>query len=116
MSIASLVSRFGKTLSILTKATDSVDLSGGRVETWSTATTAHGFVQVRSNSDAVAGGAERSTRVATIYFDGTPTIAVRDRISYGSTTWEISSVRTPDERSAPDHLCYTIVEATEVFG
>jgi len=38
------------------------------------------------------------------------------RISYGSTIYEISSVRVPDERPLSDALCYTIVEAAEVFG
>jgi len=116
MTVASLVSRFGQTVSIRRKATDTLDSSGGRVEAWSTVEAITGYVQVRANSDAVAGGAERSTQVATIYFEGRPTVRVRDRITYGSVTFEISSVRVPDERPISDALCYTIVEATEVFG
>jgi len=116
MTISSLVDRHGVTVSILSKATDTLDSSAGRIETWSTSSVLTGFVQVRANTDTVAGGAERSTQTATIYFPGRPTIRVCDRIAYGSTTYEISSVRIPDERPISDALCYTIVEATEVFG
>jgi head-tail adaptor len=116
VTIASLVAQHGKSVSVVTKATDSIDSAGGRVEAWSTATVLTGFVQVRANSDAVTGGAERPARLATIYFEGRPTVAVADRISYDSTTWAIRSVRVPDEREASDALGYTIVEASEVFG
>jgi len=116
MTISSLVDRFGVSVSILRKATDTKDSSGGRVETWARSSTLTGFLQVRANADTVAGGAERSTQTATIYFQGKPTIRVRDRLSYGSTIYEVSSVRVPDERPLSDALCYTIVEATEVFG
>ena len=116
MTISSLVSRYGKTVSIRRKSTDTIDTVGGRVESWGTVQTITGYVQVRSNSDTVAGGSERSTQVATIYFPGRPAVIVKDRIVYGSTTFEISSVRVPDERPASDALCHTIVEATEVFG
>lgn len=116
MTVRSLISKHGKTLVIQTKTAGTVDSSGGRVESWATSTGATGFVQVRSVGDEVAGGAERSTRRATIYFNGKPSISVSDRIAYDSTTWEVSSVRVPQERSTSDALCFTIVEAVEVFG
>lgn len=116
MTIRSLITKFGKTLTILSKSTGTIDSSGGRVESWGTSTGATGFVQVRSVTDEVAGGAERSTRAATIYFNGKPSISVKDRVSYDSTTWEVSTVRVPQERTTSDALCFTIVEAVEVFG
>jgi head-tail adaptor len=116
VTVRSLITKFGKTLTIKSKSTETIDSSGGRVESWGTSTGANGFVQVRSVGDDVAGGAERSTRRATIYFNGKPTITVKDRISYDSTTWEVSSVRVPQERTTSDALCFTIVEAAEVFG
>ena len=116
MTVRSLITKFGKTLTILSKSTGTLDFSGGRVESWGTSTGATGFVQVRSVTDDIAGGAERSTRRATIYFRGKPNITVADRISYDGTTWEISSVRVPQERTNSDALCFTIVEAAEVFG
>jgi len=116
MTVRSLISKHGKTLVIQTKSAGTVDSSGGRVESWGTSSGATGFVQVRSVSDDLAGGAERSTRRATIYFNGKPTISVSDRIAYDSTTWEVSSVRVPQERTTSDSLCFTIVEAAEVFG
>ena len=117
MTISAMISRHGVVVTIQRKSTDTLDSSGGRVESWSTDTeTLYGFVQVRGNSDAVAGGSERSTKAATIYFDGRPTIAVSDRVVHGTTTYEVASVRVPDERPISDALCYTIVEATEVFG
>ena len=116
MTVRSLITKFGKTLTILSKSTGTVDSSGGRVESWGTSTGATGFVQVRSVSGEVAGGAERSARAATIYFNGKPSISVKDRVSYDSTTWEVSTVRVPQERTTSDALCFTIVEAVEVFG
>jgi len=116
MTVQSLISKFGKSLVIKPKATGSIDASGGSVESFGTTSSVNAFVQVRSVSDDVSGGAERSTRRATIYFDGKPTITVKDRILYDSTTWEISSVRIPQERTTSDALCFTIVEAVEVFG
>jgi head-tail adaptor len=116
VTVRSLITKFGKTVAILTKSSGSLDSSGGRVESWGTSTNETGFVQVRSVTDEIAGGAERSTRRATIYFNGTPTITVADRISYDSTTWEVSTVRVPQERTTSDALCFTIVEAVEVFG
>jgi len=116
VTIRSLITKFGKTLTILSKSTGTIDSSGGRVESWGTSTGATGFVQVRSVTDEVAGGAERSTRAATIYFNGKPSISVKDRVSYDSTTWEVSTVRVPQERTTSDALCFTIVEAVEVFG
>jgi len=117
MTVASMISRHGVVVTIQRKSADTLDSSGGRVESWSTdIETLYGLVQVRGNSDAVAGGSERSTRQATIYFDGKPSIAVSDRIAYGTITYEVRSVRVPDERPLSDALCYTIVEAEEVFG
>ncbi len=116
MTVRSLIAKHGKTLTIQSKTAGTIDSSGGRVESWGTSNGATGFVQVRSNSDDVAGGSERSTRRATIYFNGKPTIGVADRISYDSTTWEVASVRVPQERTASDALCFTVVEAVEVFG
>jgi head-tail adaptor len=116
MTVRSMISKHGKTLTIQTKSAGTLDSSGGRIESWGTSTGATGFVQVRSVSDDLAGGAERSIRRATIYFNGKPSISVSDRIAYDSTTWEVSSVRVPQERSVSDSLCFTIIEAAEVFG
>ena len=116
MTIRSLITKFGKTMTILTKSTGTVDSSGSIVESWGTSTGATGFFQVNSTSDAVTGGAERSTRSATVYFDGKPSITVKDRITYDSTTWEVQSIRIPQERLSSDSLCFTIVNVVEVFG
>ncbi len=117
MSVASLIDRHGRTVTIERKDTDTIDAAGGRVEAWgTTATTQTAMIQVRSNSDAIAGGAERPARLATIYFDGKPALHVSDRVAYDSSTWSVRSFRILDERSTSDALCYTIVEAVEVFG
>ena len=116
MTVRSLITKFGKNLTIQTKSSGTVDSSGSYIESWGTSTGATGFVQVKSVSDGVVGGSERSTRSATIYFNGKPTITVKDRVSYDSTTWEVQSVRVPQERLSSDALCFTIVEVLEVFG
>ena len=112
-----MIDRHGRTVSIQRKDADTVDATGGRIEAWGTTKTAlTAMLQVRSNTDAIAGGSERPARLATVYFEGKPALHVSDRLSYDSTTWSIRSVRIPDERSTFDGLCYTIVEAVEVFG
>ncbi len=117
MSVASMIDRHGRTVSIERKDADTVDAAGGRVEAWGTTTTTlTALLQVRANTDAVAGGAERPARTATVYFEGKPALHVSDRLSYDSTTWAIRSVRVPDERSTSSGMCYTIVDAVEVFG
>jgi head-tail adaptor len=116
MSVSSLADRHGVTVEIQKKQTDTLDNSGGRVETWGSPTFLVALFQVRSGTEAILGGGERSASIATVYFPGRPTVGIGDRIAYDAKSWEISSVRVPDERPATDSLCYTIVEVVEVNG
>ena len=111
-----MISQHGQSVIIQSKQAGSVDSSGGSIESWSGVSATTAFVQVRSGTQIVEGGAERIAPTATIYLEGTPTVTTKDRISYDSKVWSISSVRVPGERESGDALAYTIVEATEVFG
>lgn len=115
MTVTSMINRWSIPVTVLYKSPESVDVTGSLVESnIGDLTTA--FVQVRGNSDGVTGGAERSTRTATVYFKSKKNVRVRDRLTFSSGTFEVTSVRTPDERASNDPLCYTIVDVTEVFG
>ena len=113
MSIASLVRRFGQSLTIQKKSSGAADAIGGTIESFAS-TTATGFVQIKSGSDPVVAGREIRQRSATVYFPGAEDIEFDDRITYDSATFEVRSVRQPDERQSRDGLQYTIVEMEEV--
>ena len=101
MSIATLVRRYGRDLTIKKKGSGSTDAIGGTVESFSS-TSAVGFVQIGTGSDPVVAGREIRSRTATVYFPGEQDI-------------EVSSVRQPDERQSRDGMQYTIVEMEEVI-
>ena len=115
MTVSSMIARWAVPVSIQTKNADTVDATGSRVETWTTTLT-HGFAQVRASTDGVAGGAERQTGTAVVYFPGQKAVAVRDRLVVNGRTFEVTGVRVPDFRASGDAMSYTICDATEVFG
>lgn len=115
MSVASMIRKWGKAVGIQRKATDSLDATGGRIESWTTTMTTPVFLQVQSGSDAVVAGREARLRTAVAYLAGKyDDIAIEDRFTYSGATWEITSKRTPDERSG-DAMTYTIVDLSEVI-
>ena len=116
MTVDSLAGRFGVSIVPLTKQTDTVDASGGRLETWSEGTALTGLMQVQSVTDGPIGGSERRIRMVKIYFASVVSLSLEDRLRHGTVIYEVKSVRNPDERAAGDRLAYTIVEAEEVFG
>ena len=114
MSISSLVRRFGRSLTIQKKGSGSTDAIGGSIESFSDSS-ATGFVQINGGTDPVVAGRENRQRTATVYFPGAEDIEFKDRISYDSATFEVTSVRQPDERQSRDGMQYTIVEMEEVI-
>ena len=116
MTVGSLAGRYGVTITPLTKQTDTVDASGGRVETWVEGTPITGLMQVQGVSDGPVGGSERRIRTVKVYFDGVVSFSLEDRFKHGSVIYDVRSVRNPDERPAGDRLAYTIVEAEELFS
>ena len=116
MTVRSMIETNGVTVTIATKATDSIDATGGRIESWTSTATVTGSLQIKSGADGVSAGSERQARSATLYLLPDVTITFKDRVTYGSTTFEVTSVRTPTERSLNDSLAYQIVDLIEVFG
>ena len=116
MTVGSLARRYGVRLVLQTKQTDTVDLSGGRIETWSDGTPRPGLLQIQTVSDVSAGGAERRTRSVKVYLEGVVSIGIGDRIKHGTIIYEVRSIRNPDERPGSDRLAYTIAEAEEIHG
>ena len=101
MSIASILRKNGVSVTVRTKAASGVDSSGSMTEAWTGGSNTYtAFLDVTSSTDDIAGGAERSQRSATVYFEGTPAIAIKDRFLYDSIEWEITSVINPGQFGA----------------
>jgi head-tail adaptor len=116
VTVRSMIETNGVTVTIATKSADTVDATGGRIESWSSVSSVTGALQVKSGSDGVQSGSERRQRSATLYLLPDVSITFKDRVTYSGATFEVTSVRTPDERSLSDALAYQIVELIEVFG
>ena len=116
MTVGTLARRYGVTLVHQSKAADTADLMGGRVETWTDGVPRMALMQVQAVSEGPEGGAERRVRNVKVYFESVVAIGIGDRLKHGSVIYEVRSVRNPDERPGSDRLAYTIVEASEVHG
>jgi len=117
MSISSLISKFGKSVTVKTRTT-SADTVGSPIETWTSVIGVYtAMFQISGGSDSRIAGREGRQRQATVYLvdDQDSKIDIEDRIDYGSSEWEIRSIRVPDEREVDDQLCYTILSVEEVL-
>ena len=117
MSVASLISKFGKSVTVKSR-TVSADAVGSPIETWSTVVGVYtAMFQISGGSDSRVAGREGRQRIATVYLvdDQDAKVDIEDRIDYSDTEWEIRAVRVPDEREATDQLCYTILDVEEVL-
>ena len=74
------------------------------------------FIQRGSPSEGILNGARRSITPTVAYILPGQDVLAKDRFKYGSETWEILAVRTPDDRAATDHLAYTILTLSLVGG
>jgi len=94
--------------------TSATDDGGMGVKTW--AGHLQGLqcvLQIRSGSEAVRYGRENNRNFGTAYLHGQIDVAATDRLIYGGKTYDIQSVRVPDERPEGDTLTYTILEVEE---
>mgnify|MGYP003143397257 CR=1 FL=1 len=114
MSIVSLIRRFGRPLTVKRKQSGTTDDMGGPIEAFTDAVLT-GYIKVKSGSDPVVAGREIRQRSVTVYFEGEADIEFEDRVVYDSSTFEVRSVRQPDERMSRDALQYTIVEMEQTI-
>ena len=96
------------------RATTAADAGGTPVKTW--AGHLQGLqcvVQIRSGAESIRYGRETTRRFGTAYAHGQLDITAGDRLIYAGNTYDIQSVRVPDERPEGDTLTYTILEVEE---
>ena len=110
MSATNLIQTHGKTVTVQ-RATTAVDNGGFPVQSYASVGKATVFIQVRSGFEAVRYGGERSDRFARGYAKAGVDIGVKDRLIWGSRTFEVTSAFSPGEfGSEPGHLVLDLEE------
>ena len=119
MSIGSLISAYGRTLT-RTRPTWIRDAAGGAaVSTTAGTTTAAitGYLQIGAGGVGLRYGRENVRFGATLYCDGTTDLKADDlltvTIASETRTYRVDSVRVPDDRSTSDHLYHLIATLEE---
>lgn len=96
--------------------TTAVDAAGSVTDSWGRhLNNIPAVVQIRSGAEAVRYGRENNRAFGTVYVQAGLDITGADRLRFGSPvrTFDIQSVRTPDERLSTDSLAYMILEIEE---
>jgi len=119
MSVDNLISRFGKTVVIYTRA-ESVDAGGAytRVYTASPAIITV-YLQPQTPNESMLNGAIRASTGLTAYVnavDGSSLATGQRLVDADLIMYEITGFRRPDMRSGPDTMAYFILELTAVEG
>ena len=119
MSVDNLISQFGKTVEIYTRA-ESVDAGGAytRVYTASNVLITV-YLQPQTPNESMLNGAIRASTGLTGYVnavDGTSLATGYRLVDADSIMYEIQGFRRPDMRSGPDTMAYFILALTTVEG
>lgn len=119
MSIGSLISSYGRTLT-RTRPVWIRDAAGGASQSTTDGTTTaaiSGYLQIGTGAVALRYGRENVRFAATLYCDGTTDLKANDlltvTISGEVRTYRVDSVRVPDDRSTADHLYHLIATLEE---
>lgn len=116
MSVETLIAERGVAAST-TRPTTTQDAGGSMIQTYaSSIASLTAFVQRSTPSETVVNGALRMVTATTAYVFSGQDILARDRFTVGGSTWEILSVRTPDERTSVQSLAYTVLTLQLVTG
>jgi len=123
MSIASLISRFGRTFHVFRPAITSA-ADGTRLWTYSPGTpilTVRGFMQPATQAEDPFEGRANSRTSGTLYIEGANDIRIDDEIYEAATgttsVWRVRGVVNPAElgtTGAASHLNMTVVDVVEV--
>lgn len=96
------------------RKTDAADAGGSVVSTFADHLPAiQAAVQIRSGAEAVRYGRESNRRFGTVYVQAGQDITSSDRLTFNGLTFDIQSVRTPDDRISTDLLAYMVLEVQE---
>jgi len=121
MSIGSLISSYGRTLT-RRRPVWIRDSAGGAAMSGTAGTTTAaitGYLQIGSGSVSLRYGRENVRFGATLYCDGTTDIKADDlltvTIASETRTYRVDSVQVPDDRSTNDHMHHIIATLEEDF-
>jgi len=120
MSVDNLISRFGKTIEIYTRA-ESFDAGGAYTRVYTASTVfITVYLQPQTPNESMLNGAIRASTGLTAYVnavDGS-SLATGQRLYDNETSimYEITGFRRPDMRSGPDSMAYFILALTAVEG
>ena len=119
MSVDNLISRFGKTVEIYTRA-ESVDAGGAYTRVYTASTVfITVYLQPQTPNESMLNGAIRASTGLTAYVnavDGTSLATGQRLVDADSIMYEIQGFRRPDMRSGPDTMAYFILALTTVEG
>ena len=116
MSVRSLIDKYGVSAST-TRPTQTADAGGAITNSYATSIASlTAYIQRGSPTEGILNGARRSITPTVAYIHPGQDVLAKDRMTYGSETWEILGVRTPDDRASTDHLAYTILALSLVGG
>ena len=127
MSIESMIDKAGISVEIRSASGSTFDAIGSRIETFTTATTATGYIVIRGgysqsgSGDGVVARRESRTQNAQVYFKGYVDVEYKDRLKFTHpvtsevVTMEVTAVLHPGMRGSDDELQYTSVSASELL-
>ena len=119
MSVDNLISRFGKTVEIYTRA-ESVDAGGAYTRVYTASNVfITVYLQPQTPNESMLNGAIRASTGLTAYVnavDGYLLATGYRLVDADSIMYEIQGFRRPDMRSGPDMMAYFILELTTVEG
>ena len=120
MSVNNLISQFGRSLEIYTRA-ESVDAGGAYTRVYAASNVLITvYLQPQTPNESMLNGSIRASTGLTAYVnavDGS-SLTTGQRLVGGnpSIMYEITGFRRPDMRSGPDSMAYYILELTTVEG
>lgn len=119
MSIDSMISSYGRTLTKVRPVWIRDAVGGGRTSTTTGTATAAitGFLQIGQGAIGLRYGRENVRHGATLYTLGSVDILPHDRLTVTIAgevrTYRVDSVRIPDDRATSDHMCHKIATLEE---
>jgi hypothetical protein len=120
MSVNNLISQFGRSLEIYTRA-ESVDAGGAYTRVYTaSALPITVYLQPSTPSESMVNGAIRASTGLTAYVNAVDGLSLATGIrlfdNETSVMYEITGFRRPDMRSGPDSMAYFILALTAVEG
>lgn len=116
MSVQSIIDQYGVAMTQYGRVT-AVDATGAITMSYDpVADTIKVLLQPANPNESKINGAIRMSTPTTAYCSVDVSIANTDRLVYGSNTYEVTGIRSPDLRVSPDVLAYRILTLITIEG